>query len=59
MPRLVMPTSTRAVRFMVSMSSIRFMRDTVMTSASSAGSAPPDSDVPAPRATTLMPLAWQ
>ena len=54
-----MPTSTVAVRFMVSMSSMRFMRDTVMTSASSAGSAPPDSDVPAPRATTLMSLAWQ
>ena len=35
------------------------MRDTAMTSASSAGSAPPDSDVPAPRATTLMPLSWQ
>ncbi len=48
-----------AVRFMVSMPSTRFMRDTVMTSASSAGSAPPDSDVPAPRATTLMSLAWQ
>ena len=35
------------------------MRDTPITSASSAGSAPPDSEVPAPRATTLMPLAWQ
>ena len=23
------------------------------------GSAPPDSDVPAPRGTTLMPLSWQ
>ena len=54
-----MPVSTRAVRFMVSMSSTRFMRDTPITSASSAGSAPPDSEVPAPRATTLMSLAWQ
>ncbi len=31
------------------------MRETQTTTASSDGSAPPDSDVPAPRATTLMP----
>ena len=54
-----MPTSTGRCGSSVSMSSTRFMRDTPITSASSAGSAPPDSDVPAPRATTLMSLAWQ
>ena len=35
------------------------MRETPTTTASSAGSAPPDSEVPAPRATTLMPCWWQ
>ena len=54
-----MPTSTRAMRFTQSISRMRLMRDTAITSASSAGSAPPDSDVPAPRATTLMSCWWQ
>ena len=35
------------------------MRISPMTTASASGSAPPDSDVPAPRGTTRMPMPWQ
>ena len=52
-----MPVSTRAVRFSRSMSRTRFMRETPTTMASSAGSAPPQSDVPAPRGIIVMPLS--
>ena len=34
------------------------MRDTPTTTASSVGKAPPDREVPAPRATTLMVFWW-
>ena len=51
---LVMPASTRAMRLAKSMSSTRFMREMPSTIASSSGSAPPESEVPAPRGTTLM-----
>ena len=58
-PRLVIPASTRAMRLARSTSGTRFIFDTPTTMASSAGSAPPHSDVPAPRATTLSPFSWQ
>ena len=35
------------------------MRDRPSTMASSNGSAPPESEVPAPRATTRTPARWQ
>ena len=38
------------------MSRMRFIRISPTTTASAIGSAPPDSDVPAPRGTTRMPL---
>ncbi len=58
-PRLVTPASTRIVRLAVSTSSTRFILETPSTTASSAGSAPPASEVPAPRATTLTPSAFR
>ena len=41
------------------MSRMRFIRISPTTTASAIGSAPPDSDVPAPRGTTRTPSAWQ
>ena len=38
---------------------MRFIRISPITTASSIGSAPPDSEVPAPRGTTRTPSRWQ
>ena len=54
-----MPVSTLMVRFSKSTFRMRFMRERPMTMASSAGSAPPDSEVPAPRGTTFRLFWWQ
>ena len=59
MALLVTPASTRARRFCVSISSTLVMRDRQRTIESSSGSAPPQSEVPAPRGTTLTWLSWQ
>jgi hypothetical protein len=56
---LVIPVSTRATRFASSIASTRVMRVIPSTMESSSGSAPPDSEVPAPRGTTLTLLSWQ
>jgi hypothetical protein len=56
---LVIPDSTRIARFSKSTLRMRFMRERPMTMASSAGKAPPDSDVPAPRGTTFKPVSRQ
>ena len=54
-----MPDCTRAVRFSKSTSSTRFILATPSTMASACGIAPPHSEVPAPRGTTLTPFSWQ
>ncbi len=54
-----MPACTRMQRFSKSASSTRFSLETPTTMASSCGMAPPASEVPAPRATTFTPFAWQ
>src|SRR3954454_102180 len=59
MARLVTPACTRAVRFSKSVSRMRFILATPKMMASSCGMAPPESDVPAPRGTTLTPCSWQ
>ncbi len=48
-----MPASTVMVRLTKSASITRFMREVPMTMESAEGSAPPHSDVPAPRGTTF------
>ena len=48
-----MPLSTEMMRLMKSVSRTRFMREVPMTIKSADGSAPPHSDVPAPRGTTF------
>ena len=59
MPILVTPGWTMAARLSRSISNTRFILETPITTASSRGKAPPASDVPAPRATTLTPWSWQ
>ena len=54
-----MPASTRAMRLSIVDLEHPVHAETPTTTASSAGSAPPHSEVPAPRGTTLMPLSRQ
>ena len=59
MARLVTPGSTTATRLSKSISRTRLNLPRPSSTASLSGSEPPDSDVPEPRGTTLMPLSWQ
>ena len=59
MPRLVTPACTRMKRSARLTSRTRFILATPSTMASSCGMAPPESEVPAPRGTTLTPFSWQ
>ena len=51
------PGSTRIQPFSRSTSRIRFIRESATTMPSRTGSAPPESPVPAPRATTGIPAS--
>ena len=57
--RLVTPGSTTATRLSKSISRMRLNLAMPSSTPSASGSAPPDSEVPAPRGTTRMACAWQ
>ena len=59
MPRLVTPGCTTARRLATSTASTSRIRCKPTTTPSATGSAPPESPVPAPRATNGTPASWQ
>ena len=59
MARLVTPGSVTTARFSKSISRMRLNLPSPSNTPSASGSAPPDSEVPEPRGTALMPCSKQ
>ena len=59
MARLVTPGSVTTTRLSKSISRMRLNLPSPSSTPSASGSAPPDSEVPEPRGTTLMPCSKQ